>query len=205
MNGNPTDIAAADLSFIRRIIEDGRRAVVLDATPFITWGVLVIAGTVAEYSLGFAGMREQSVWIWMLLVAAGWAYAMVAWSRKRRREGALTLAGRALGALWTGCWMAMTLVGFAGFFSGHLAGRGIAGSLAVIMGTGFFVTSALVSHRGIKLLGIAWWTVGVILYVWNTEHGMAFFATMILMLQVIPGIVLQRKWRSELEARREDA
>lgn len=183
----------AELSFIRSVIEDSRRAIVFDATPFLVWGGLVVAGVAAEYLVDF-----DPVWIWMALIGAGWIYSIASWMRHRARARVRTLADRALASVWVGCWTAMTLVGFVGYFSGHLSGSGITASLAIIMGAGFFATGTLVADRLVRLIGIGWWLVGTVIYLWDSPYTLAFFAVMIVLLQIMPGVVLQRRWRSEL-------
>lgn len=182
-----------ELSFIRSVIEDGRRAVVVDATPFLVWGGLAVVGVALEYLLP---RSFDAVWTWMVLIGLGWVYSLLAWRRRRAR--ALTLADRALAAVWVGCWMAMTLVGFVGYFSGHLRGGGITASLAIIMGAGYFATGTLVAHGSVRWLGIGWWLVGTAIYLWRSPYTLALFAVMMVLLQIVPGFLLQRRWRSEL-------
>jgi hypothetical protein len=59
-----------ELSFIRSVIEDSRRAVVVDATPFLVWGGLVVVGAALEYLLP---RSFDAVWSWMVLMGLGWS------------------------------------------------------------------------------------------------------------------------------------
>lgn len=187
--------ASDDLSFIRQVIQDGRRAIVLDATPFIVWGALVVLGTFLEWVCKATDLSFDTIWLWLGLIAIGWVYSIERWMARRKRLGAQTLADRALAAIWVGCWTAMTLVGFVGFFGDHLEEAGIAGSLAIIIGTGYFATAAVVNHPGVRILGVAWWLGGCLIYLWETPHFMVLFSVMIVLLQVVPGVLLQRRWK----------
>ena len=190
-----TTNASDDLSFIRQVIQDGRRAIVLDATPFIVWGAVVVLGTFLERVCKAMDLSFNTIWLWLGLIGIGWVYSIKTWMVRRKRLGAQTLADRALAAIWIGCWAAMTLVGFVGFFGKHLEGAGIAGSLAIIIGTGYFATAAVVNHGGVRILGVAWWLGGSLIYLWETPHFMLLFSAMIVLLQVVPGLLLQRRWK----------
>ena len=190
-----TPSASDDLSFIRQVIQDGRRAIVLDASPFIVWGAVVVLGTFFEWVCTAIDLSFDTIWLWLGLIGVGWVYSIKTWLARRKRLGAQTLADRALAAIWVGCWTAMTLVGFVGFFGDHLEQAGIAGSLAIIIGTGYFATAAVVNHRGVRSLGVAWWLGGCLIYLWETPHFMTLFSVMIVLLQVVPGLLLQRRWK----------
>lgn len=186
-----------DLAFIRRLIQDSRRMVGVDARPFIVWGALVVIGAAGEYAAGAVGADGWVVWMWLTLVAVGWVVSLAVWAGRRRTKGRVTLAERALAAVWIGSWVAMTLLGFVGFLGGHLAGAGIVASIAAVLGTAYYATSALVDHRGIRRLGIGWWLVAILLFVWQTPHAIALFAVAMAALMIVPGVVLHRRWAAD--------
>lgn len=194
------DQSREELAFIQRVISDSRRAVVLDATPFLWWGGLAVVGVALEYLIPALGLGWSPVWSWLALILGGWVYLLTVARRRRRRAGAHTLAERALGAVWVGCWTTMTLLGFVGHFSGLLASPGIVAALAIVMGAGYWATGFLVGYRGVQLLAVAWWLVGITLFWWRGPHSMLFFAAMILVLQIAPGVTLQRRWRMRIGA-----
>lgn len=187
--------ATEDLAYIRQVIADSRRAVALDATPFLVWGALVVVGILAELAVVRSSIGVGPVWIWALLVAAGLAVSALSWRRRRHRSGSLTLADRALGALWMGCWTAMVVIGFGGFFLADLSGAALIAPLAAVMGTGFFVTGVLADHLLVRWLGIAWWLVAVTLFPLSGTAALIGFGVAMVLFQVLPGLLLQHRWR----------
>ncbi len=186
--------AQLELSFIKKVIADSRRTVALDASPILFWGMLTVVGVVLEYLGCLTGLFFDSLWLWLLLIGIGWAYNLWGWQRRRRR-GAHTFADRVLGVLWSGCWAAMTILGFVGYFSGVIVENGITASISVILGLGFYVTGVLVDHPWGRWLGLGWWAVAVLLFFWPGPHVMAVFGMAMMGLQVIPGYLVQRQWK----------
>ena len=190
----------ADLEFIRRLIDDSRRAVALDARPFSLWGGLVILGIGLDHLLIGSELERYSIWIWMALMVLGWAFAFFIWWRRRRGLGATTLADRVLGRLWFACWTTMFVIGFGGFFAGQIGGAALNGSLAAVLAVGYLTTGALVSSSLISRLGIAWWAVALATFFLPRTTGDMVFAGAMLLFQVIPALWLQRTWRAEAKS-----
>lgn len=188
--------AADDLEFIRRVIEESRRTVALDATPFLVWGGLVIAGIVIELLVVRFSADVDPVWIWMTLIAIGLLSSLRGWRRRRRRLGASGLAERALAAVWWGCWMAMVGIGFGGYFLAGLSGAPLIATLAAVMGVGFFATGALTDHDLLRWLGPAWWLTALALFALSDALALLVFGAAVLSFQVLPGLAFQRRWRS---------
>lgn len=195
MPESPSLHASEELAFIRKVIHDSRRAAAVDATPFIVWSGVAVVGALLEYGLAWGRAPVPRVGVWLALIGAAWIYTV--WERGRRRiaSPATTLAERTLVALWVGCWIAMTLLGFVGYFAGHLADGGIFGAFAAVLGIGMFVTSLLLGETSIRVLAAAWWFASIAFFFWSGPHALALFALLILMLHVVPGLVLQRRWK----------
>ncbi len=192
----PSSFAGEELAFIRKVILDSRRAAAVDATPFLVWSGVAVSGALLEYAASWGDVPVPRVGIWLALIAGAWAYTL--WERGRRRgtAPATTLAERTLTALWVGCWIGMTLLGFVGYFSGYLSGGGIFGAFAAVLGIGMFVTGLLLGETSVRVLAAAWWFASVAFFFWTGPHALALFAMLIVVLHVIPGVVLQRRWKS---------
>ncbi len=188
--------ASSDVAFLRQVIDETRHRLALDATPLILFGSAVVAGVVGELVLLEWRLPLRSLWLWAIVIGVAWCATALLWRRRRRRLGAQTLADRQLGGLWTGCWSTMCVVGFGGALTGQLTGAAITGTLAAMLGAGFFATSVLVDSPPIRWLALGWWVTSVAVYLLPNAAGMALFGAAMLLLQVVPAWLLQRKWRA---------
>jgi hypothetical protein len=191
----PSHDAGEELAFIRKVIRDSRKAAAVDVTPFLVWSGVAVVGAALEYGTSWGGIPVPAVGLWLALIAGAWIYTIWERSRRRRESPATTLAERTLTALWVACWIGMTLLGFVGFMSGYLSRGGIFGAFAAVLGIGMFVSGLLLGETLVRLLAAAWWLASVAFFFWSGPHALALFALLILVLHLIPGIVLQRRWR----------
>lgn len=191
--------AGDELAFIRKVILDSRRAAAVDVTPFLVWSGVAVVGAALEYLTVWLDLGYPIAGLWVTLIGLAWVYT--AWERARRRRTVhtITLAERTLTALWVGCWIGMTVLGFVGYFSGYLSGAGIFGAFAAVLGIGMYVTGLLLGEMLVRVLGAAWWFASVAFFFWSGPHALAFFALLMVLLHAIPGMALQRRWKGHFD------
>lgn len=183
-----------DLALIRRVVADSRRAAAVDLTPFVGWGLVIVAGAALEYAVRWLRIPVPPLGLWIGVVGAGWA-ATVVGLRLARPRPVVTLAMRALGAVWLGCIVTATILCFVGHASGYLDGAGIMAAGAATMGVGYCATAALTDQPMVRWLAVAWWAIAILLFLSPGPHPLAILAIAMLLLQVVPGLVLRRRWR----------
>ena len=192
-----------ELAHIRKIMADSRGQIADDGKPSIIWGMIVCLGLLYTYYEAVnADAPKISGWVWLGLSVCGWIY-MFAWvRRKRRRQKVQTFAGRVTGAIWGSVGISITLFVFATQAS-YLVDRPIelhpifiTYVISFFLGIGFYVSGILYEIPWLRWVGVAWWATALVYIFFPGLHSLLIFAGAEFVLQVVPGIMLQRKYRS---------
>lgn len=196
-NATETTSATEDLAYIRRIMEQSRRAVILRGDAFIIWGVVVFLGLIGNY-LFTTFLVPGWAWgaMWAGLMVIGWTLTLL-WARRVERNARCsTPAERLLGAVWLGCSIAMAVLGFAGIPLGVMPATGIGPATTAIAGIGVFLTGCLMGVRWVRNLAFVWWAIAVIECIWHGREQFLIGAVVMVLFFIVPGIILKRQARN---------
>jgi hypothetical protein len=184
-----------DLALIRRLMDEGQRAVRGDGTHFIGWGLAAAVGLVLT-DLAITGRVGISVgWVWVIVLLCGWGFSLWAGWTAHETARVSTAAGRLLTGSWAGTGIGLTLLVALSLSRGVVPPAALSGIVAVLLGTGFFASSFLIGSW-MTYLAIAWWSGGAALLVWPTRHAPLVLGAMLLLFQVLPGVALFTRTRS---------
>ncbi len=200
-----TKTAQEELAFIRKVIADSRAAVADNGLDFIIWGLLVAFGMFANFVFYLTKIeRLLGGWIylvlWIGIMGSGWAFSLIRHLGDENKHRSSTLGGRLLKALWLGCGAAIMIFIFIG---GPAHRVDPSPAIAAILGIGFFVSGTLLDFAPMRWSGILWWlaSAGMFNIWWNFSHLVFYeplvFGLLMLGLQVVPGIILYRRWKKE--------
>lgn len=182
---------------IRRLMEDSQRAVRENGIHYLAWGALTAAALVATYLLAGAGAASAIGWVWMVAIALGWTISIAVGRRQRSEAPVRTLAGRLLGAIWVGCGITLTLLGFVGSATGAIPGGSLQGILASVIGIGYFASSFVYGSATWRYLAAGWWAGAAVMLVWPGAYTLLLLAALVVALEVIPGMLLYVRSRRE--------
>lgn len=191
-----------ELTMIRKLMADSRGEIADDGKPSILWGMIVFLGLVYTYYEAYNPELGISGWVWMGLCVCGWIY-MFGWvSQKQKRQPARTFAGRVRGAIWGAVGVSITLFIFSvmasDFFDPVVEFHPlfITYVISILLGIGYYVSGILYEIPWLRWVGIAWWATSPVYIFWPGVHSLLIFAGAELVLQVLPGILLLKKYRS---------
>ena len=190
--------AQQEIAFIKKIMTDSRRIIYKDGTGFIFWGIIVVIGLIGTYFSIVENHLYILNWLWPLLIFFGWVVSFVDGRRKSKKLIVKTFAGKILSVVWISCGIAMTIIGFAGNISGALKGFYISPAISVILGIGFAITGFIYGKKWISALSIGWWLGALIMFFWPGLYSLLFFAAMMFLFQVVPGIIIYNKSKKEI-------
>jgi hypothetical protein len=169
-----------DIAYLRRMIDNARRALVVDTLPLLIWCGLTLAGVLAVYLMP----ALDSIWLWLTIIGIAWV--LTGARAVSRKDPAVSLSHRTLARLWFGLFTAMTLIGFVGVFTDSLPPTAITPIVAALFGVGCLVSATLLDRASLIGLAVAWWTGAAALFLLPPPWRLAVFGGLILLLLAIP-------------------
>jgi len=196
--------AQEELAYIRKIIIESRSSFVEDGKPYVFWGILVSLGMTLTYISALTQTELYVGYFWMGLVVVGWLSTIyyVRQSKKRERR-TKSFIDRIQGAIWGACGNATGLsVLLVMLFSSRVIGDVppihqyyILFITSMFLGIAYFLSGIANDLNWLKNIGFAWWAGAVVMFVWPSVHMLALYAAMIVAFQVIPGIILMKRYK----------
>jgi hypothetical protein len=194
-----TDInAQQELAFIKKVMADSRQMIIDDGKGFIFWGILIAFGLFFTYLSNAERWDFPLGWFWPVLIAIGWIVTFIIEIRAEKKRSIKTFAGKIMGALWIGCGVAMTILGFIGSITDAYSGIFINPIIAVVLGIGYLVSGVLQGKTWVSLLSLGWWAGAILMFYLHNLETLLIMVGMMILLQTIPGIILYRESKKEL-------
>jgi len=191
--------AELEINMIKKIIEDSRKIVVDDGIGYIVWGLLVFVGMISSYFAVLTKQYNYTIWIWVILISAGWAYSIISHFLRDSKKKASTLAGKILGGLWISTGISMTLIGFIGPLSHSISGYTINPLLSIMLGIAYFVSGIVYGLAWVRNLAAGWWAGAIVMFFLQGIQSFLIFAALMALLQIIPGIIMYKKFKKEYQ------
>lgn len=190
------DRASEELAFLKRVIQDSRRSVVDNGLSFIVWGVLVTIGVGAIYIERLYNGWSWSGWVWLVAIVSGIIFSIL-YGRKRSQSPVQTFAGTLLGRLWTALGISMALVGFVGSLSHSIHPMAISPLMACFLAVSYYVSGIIYDLKWFRNLAFGWWIGAIVMFLWDSPHTLGLYCVLMIALQIVPGILLYRRWKSQ--------
>ena len=191
--------ALEELTFIKKLMVDSQKIVVDNGKQYILWSVLVVIGIVVKYLLDALGNPFNPAWLWIVVIGIGWFLSFLL---KRSTYSALrvkTVTQKILESVWTGCGVAIPILALIGYFSGAIQSWAISPTVATLFGSAFFVIGTISNHTWVRSSAFAWWGGAIFMFLAPGEYSVAMLGGMFIVLQLVPGIIMYRKWKSEMD------
>jgi hypothetical protein len=190
--------ALEEIRFIRSVMEESKKSILYNGKDYIFWGVIVIVGMMSTYLFLMSHIYFNYFWIWVVLIPIGWIYSLYN-RRVHKIQFPSTYAGRVMSSIWGAAGIGMTIIGFLGTYSGTVKPMAISPILSIIMGSAYFISGKVVGAKWISYLSFGWWSGGVILLFVTSIYSFLIMALLMLLFQTIPGILIYRKYKKEVE------
>jgi hypothetical protein len=199
-NNLSTIKAEEEISVIKKIMEDSKKAIVDNGWHYIYWGSIVTAALITNYLMVVynISMNSQGMLWFISMTSAAILEGII--ERKREKHAKVkTFAGRLLNTLWSGSGICMFILGFAGTLSGAYNAIMIFPLISIILGSAYLISGVIQQVKLLSALCFFWWAGAVVLILMPGIHSMLIFAAMIVCFQIIPGLVMFAKSKRELK------
>ncbi len=184
-----TKQAELELSVIKKIMEDSRNVVCNNGWHYIFWGAVVSSALIANYIMLLLRISNEFVgWMWFVLMISAAIIAILWERRKEKKRLVKTFAGG----------IAMFMFGFMGTISGAYNPVYICPIISTVLGVTYFTSGEIQQLKWQKRLSFGWWAGAIFLFLFPSVHTLLIFALMMIGFQTIPGIILNRKYKKEM-------
>jgi hypothetical protein len=193
--------AQEELSFIKKVIEDSKKILIMDGKDFIIWGIITALGLLITYFAIITKQYSLIDWTWFILIGLGWVYAFFSNIKRAKKQKTRTFAGKIMGAIWFSMGIAATILGFIGGGSGAINGIFISPAISTVVGVAYFLSGIVYGSKWMTGLSVGWWLGAVYMFLFPGIYSLLIMAGMMLLFQIIPGIVLYRKYTVEFSGK----
>lgn len=196
--------ADESLKFIKSLVEDNRKLALGSGMPSIIWGVFVIIALMLTY-WGIQKPMTNGFYyllVWIIACAIGWTVATLV-ERKREKSKVSTYSQQILGVIWFCHGVTMMILAFVASSAGVVSYYGISPMMGTIVGSAYFINGWLNQYKWLMGVGVIWWITSIALFFLvrvesiGGANTLLYFAGLMFLLQVVPGIKLEMLWRKE--------
>lgn len=171
-----------DILATERMVAENRNFFRERSFHLCVWGLLLagLFGVEGAMAMGFlAPATGFDGWLWVATILAAVLLSFV--FERYRAMSPANILSRLLRNLWGAVGVAMIIVGFLGGATALMPPPAHCGSLAALVGVGYFASAALVASRALLFLGMLWWAGAAALFF------LTGFAALFLMMCLLVG------------------
>ena len=189
----------SEISFIKKVIDDSRRATLDNGKYYILWGVVIGVASVGTY-IGAVNKWDENFinWMWMNCIIIGWVFSIIFGLQDRKKEKAKTFAGKMIMHTWIGAGISMAVIAFVGITSKVVPYDAICPLIAAVLGGANYISSRIQRSGLILAVAIGWWAGSALLFLMSGIEIMLVYGIMLILFSILPGVFLYAKWKKEL-------
>lgn len=182
--------AGRRLHEIRNWMHEGRRVMAESWSFQLWWGVLSSVALIATWWAVRAEAWTALAWVWPLALLVGWLGSVIL--ARIAPPRAWNQATRAVEGVWVGAGATLTLLGLAGLAGGAMPPDALPGTVAAVLGGGYWATARVAGIGWMHGLAAVWWAGATLMLLLPSEHGLLLLAAMALLFEAGPALILGR-------------
>jgi len=192
--------AEEEISVIKKIMEDSKKAIVDNGWHYIYWGAIVTAALITNYLmvLNRVSVNSQGM-LWFISMTAAAILEGIIERRRDKQIKVKTFAGKLLNTLWSASGICMFILGFAGTISGAYNAIMIFPLISIVLGSAYLISGVIQQVKWLSVISLFWWGGALVLLLLPGIHSMLVFAAMIICFQVTPGVIMFVQSKRELK------
>jgi hypothetical protein len=189
--------AFEEIAFIKKVMQDSRRSVLMHGKDYIMWGIVVSIGFLLTYILSINQYKLNYITLWMIIIGIGYIIEVYFVIKEKKFKRSRTYSEKLMSAVWGAAGITMCILGFLGSYVGAIRGAYVAPVLATITGIGSFLTALILNQKYMKYFSSGWWVGSIFMFIFPGWWQMLLMAIMMIAFQVIPGIFIYRNFKKE--------
>lgn len=191
------------LKFIKSLVEDNRKLALGSGMPSIIWGIFVIIALLLTH-WGVQKPMTNGIYymlVWLIAVSFGWVASYLV-ERKREKCSVSSYSQQILGVIWICHGITMMILAFVASSAGVINLYAISPMMGTVLASAYFINGWLNQYKWLSVVGILWWISSIALFYLIKvpsvgNNTLLYFAGLMFLLQVMPGIKLEMLWRKE--------
>ncbi len=194
-----TKNAELELSLIKKMMEDSRRLNIDNGIHYIFWGILVTIALLINYTMLLLKVPGNYIGLaWFILMLSGALIDGIIGRRQSKSSKVTTFTSRIMGSLWFASGIAMFMYGFLGTITKAYNPVFICPIISTSLGISYFTSGSIQQIKWLQNISFGWWAGAAIMFIFPSVHTLLIFAIMMICLQVIPGLILNKKSKQDL-------
>ena len=194
-----TKNAELELSLIKKMMEDSRRLNIDNGIHYIFWGILVTIALLINYAMVLLKVPGNYIGLaWFILMLSGALIDGIIGRRQSKSSKVTTFTSRIMGSLWFASGIAMFMYGFLGTITKAYNPVFICPIISTSLGISYFTSGAIQQIKWLQNISFGWWAGAAFMFIFPSVHTLLIFAVMMICLQVIPGLILNKKSKQDL-------
>ena len=190
-----------DLQFIKHVLENNRKLLADNGIFYILWGAMVVSGTFITYLLIHFNLLSINPFFWLGYIILFYFIRRFIDKKTEPKQHVVTFGWKLFGAVWFVCGATIIILTIFLFTTKIVPITVFLGVISGIFGIAYYLSGIINDIKFLKKLTYAWWLGMIILisweYLFDLYYIAMFFAALILFLQVIPGIIIYKKWKRD--------
>ena len=195
-----TKEAELELSIIKKIMEDSRKAAYESGIQGIFWSIVIAVTLILNYIIliSYNGLQYIGI-VWLVMMAFGIAGSIIIGVKEKKTIKTRTFAGRVLMAVWLSIGVSNSIFAFAAVIAHAFNPLYIVALDSIVLGVGFYITGAIQQMRLLRYLTWVWWLQGIVFLIFPSIHSILSFSILLIVSILIPALDNRKKWKMEME------
>jgi hypothetical protein len=179
-------------------MNDSRKSALDGGKYYILWGVIIGISCIVNYFIYSNGSDISPNYFWFPFIGIGWAISIYWGYKDSKKQKSISLGKKVISAVWSACGLAALVIAIPAQISGTISGSAICGLITAVFGIGYLVAGVVYSDKMLVTLAFVWWLAASWMFFVNGIEILLIYGLFLLLFQVIPGFILNFKWKKEL-------
>lgn len=181
--------AAAELAFIKKVIDDSRKITRDDGIFHIIWGATITCGSIFTWFLNKLSYQHYLGYLWaaIYLIAFSMTFLHVRKTTKRSK----TLASGIYGYIWFSVGISAMIICFLGIITTRLSLKPALAMISMLLAGAYHTSSRTADYKWMRLVAGGWWLCAIIIIFIPESYAYLVCTAATFLLEFVCGLYLR--------------